>query len=274
MCEVSLVIMAAGLGSRFGAPKQLVSVGPENEIFLDYAIKAAIEEEIKKVVIVTRSALNEQLKKHLARYQQSNLLIEMVNQDTFEPKRKKPWGTGHAVVTALDKTDGPIIVMNADDYYGPTALRQILNGFNAKNPAILAFKLKNTLPETGSVSRGILLIENEKLLSIRETHEIRNEENLIRSGDQVSIPSDTDVSMNLWALPSKSLKILKDQWSVFIASNSSEEEAEFLLPLAIEEQRLNNQIEIDVIRSNESWIGVTNPEDLDVARSALAGIKE
>lgn len=274
MDEVSLVIMAAGLGSRFGAPKQLVSVGPENEIFLDYAIKAAIEEEIKKVVIVTRSALNEQLKKHLARYQQSNLLIEMVNQDTFEPKRKKPWGTGHAVVTALNKTDGPIIVMNADDYYGPTALRQILNGFNAKNPAILAFKLKNTLPETGSVSRGILLIENEKLLSIRETHEIRNEENLIRSGDQVSIPSDTDVSMNLWALPSKSLKILKDQWSVFIASNSSEEEAEFLLPLAIEEQRLNNQIEIDVIRSNESWIGVTNPEDLDVARSALAGIKE
>ncbi|MCH2415428.1 MAG: NTP transferase domain-containing protein [Acidimicrobiales bacterium] len=274
MDEVSLVIMAAGLGSRFGAPKQLVSVGPENEIFLDYAIKAAIEEEIKKVVIVTRSALNEQLKKHLAQYQQSNLLIEMVNQDTFEPKRKKPWGTGHAVVTALNKTDGPIIVMNADDYYGPTALRQILNGFNAKNPAILAFKLKNTLPETGSVSRGILLIENEKLLSIRETHEIRNEENLIRSGDQVSIPSDTDVSMNLWALPSKSLKILKDQWSVFIASNSSEEEAEFLLPLAIEEQRLNNQIEIDVIRSNESWVGVTNPEDLDVARSALAGIKE
>ena len=274
MDEVSLVIMAAGLGSRFGAPKQLVSVGPENEIFLDYAIKAAIEEEIKKVVIVTRSALNEQLKKHLAQYQQSNLLIEMVNQDTFEPKRKKPWGTGHAVVTALNKTDGPIIVMNADDYYGPTALRQILNGFNAKNPAILAFNLKNTLPETGSVSRGILLIENEKLLSIRETHEIRNEENLIRSGEQVSIPSDADVSMNLWALPSKSLKILKDQWSVFIASNSSEEEAEFLLPLAIEEQRLNNQIEIDVIRSNKSWIGVTNPEDLDMARSALAGIKE
>ena len=274
MDEVSLVIMAAGLGSRFGAPKQLVSVGPENEIFLDYAIKAAIEEEIKKVVIVTRSVLNQQLKKHLARYQQSNLLIEMVNQDTFEPKREKPWGTGHAVLTALDRTDGPIVVMNADDYYGPTALRQILHGFNTKNPAVLAFKLKNTLPETGSVSRGILLIENEKLLSIRETHEIRNEENLIRSGEQVSIPSDADVSMNLWALPSKSLKILKDQWSVFIASNSSEEEAEFLLPLAIEEQRLNNQIEIDVIRSNESWIGVTNPEDLDVARSALAGIKE
>ena len=274
MNEVSLVIMAAGLGSRFGAPKQLVSVGPENEIFLDYAIRAAIEEEIKKVVLVTRSILNEQLEKHLTQYQRSELLIEIVNQDTFEPKRDKPWGTGHAVVTALDKTDGPIIVMNADDYYGPTALRQILHGFNAENPAILAFKLKNTLPETGSVSRGILSIENEKLLSIRETHEIRNEENLIRSRDQASIPGDTDVSMNLWALPSKSLKILKEQWSVFIASNSSEEEAEFLLPLAIEEQRLNNQIEIDVIRSNESWIGVTNPEDLDTARSALAVIND
>jgi len=274
MNEVSLVIMAAGLGSRFGAPKQLVSVGPENEIFLDYAIRAAIEEEVKKVVIVTRSILNEQLEKHLTQYQRSDLLIETVNQDAFEPKRDKPWGTGHAVVTALDKTDGPIIVMNADDYYGPTALRQILHGFNAENPAILAFKLKNTLPETGSVSRGILSIENEKLLSIRETHEIRNEENLIRGRDQASIPSDTDVSMNLWALPSKSLRILKEQWSIFIASNSSEKEAEFLLPLAIEEQRLNNQIEIDVIRSNESWIGITNPEDLDTARSALAVINE
>ena len=274
MNEVSLVVMAAGLGSRFGAPKQLVSVGPENEIFLDYAIRAAIEEEIKKVVIVTRSILNEQLEKHLTQYERSDLLIEIVNQDAFEPKRDKPWGTGHAVVTALDKTDGPIIVMNADDYYGPTALRQILHGFNAENPAILAFKLKNTLPKTGSVSRGILSIENEKLSSIRETHEIRNEENLIRSRDQASIPSDTDVSMNLWALPSKSLEILKEQWSVFIASNSSEEEAEFLLPLAIEEQRLNNQIEIDVIRSNESWIGVTNPEDLDTARSALAVIHD
>ena len=274
MNKVSLVIMAAGLGSRVGAPKQLVSVGPENEIFLDYAIRAAIEEEIKKVVIVTRSTLNEQLEKHLTQYQRSNLLIEIVNQDAFEPKRDKPWGTGHAVVTALDKTDGPIIVMNADDYYGPTALRQILYGFNAENPAILAFKLKNTLPETGSVSRGILSIENGKLLSIRETHEIRNEENLIRSRDQASIPGDTDVSMNLWALPSKSLKILKEQWSVFIASNSSDEEAEFLLPLAIEEQRLNNQVEIDVIRSNESWIGVTNPEDLDAARSALAIIND
>ena len=122
MNNVSLVIMAAGLGSRFGAPKQLVPVGPKNEIFLDYAIREAIELEIKKIVIVTRSILNKQLKKHLLQYQQNNLLIEIVHQDSFEPKRDKPWGTGHAVVTALDETDGPIIVMNADDYYGPTAV--------------------------------------------------------------------------------------------------------------------------------------------------------
>ena len=274
MNEVSLVIMAAGLGTRFGAPKQLVSVGPENEIFLDYAIRAALEEEIRKVVIVTRSVLNEQLKKHLKQYRQSDLLIEIVNQDEFDPKRDKPWGTGHAVVTALDKTDGPIIVMNADDYYGPNALKQILDTFNSKTPAILAFKLKNTLPETGSVSRGILSVVDEKLLGIKETHEIRTEEHIIKSQDQTSISGDTDVSMNLWALPPESLKILKEQWNSFIAVNSYDEEAEFLLPHAIEEQRLNNKIEIDVIRTNESWIGVTNPEDLDTARSALARLNE
>ena len=274
MNNVSLVIMAAGLGSRFGAPKQLVPVGPKNEIFLDYAIREAIELEIKKIVIVTRSILNKQLKKHLLQYQQNSLLIEIVHQDSFEPKRDKPWGTGHAVVTALDETDGPIIVMNADDYYGPTALRQILSGFDGINPAILAFQIKNTIPENGSVSRGILSVENEKLLSIEETHEIRNEENLIRSRDQESISSETYVSMNLWALPSKSLKLLKKQWDIFVGLHSSEEESEFLLPLAIEEQRLNNDIEIDVIRSSESWIGVTNPEDLKVARSNLAKINE
>ena len=274
MNQVSLVIMAAGLGTRFGAPKQLVSVGPENEIFLDYAIRAALEEEIRKVVIVTRSVLNEQLKKHLSQYRQSDLLIEIVNQDEFEPKRDKPWGTGHAVVTALDKTDGPIIVMNADDYYGRNALKQILDAFNPKKPAILAFKLKNTLPETGSVSRGILSVVDEKLLGIKETHEIRTEEHIIKSQDQTSISGDTDVSMNLWALPPESLKILKEQWNSFIAVNSYDEEAEFLLPHAIEEQRLNNKIEIDVIRTNESWIGVTNPEDLDTARSALARLNE
>ena len=147
MNEVSLVIMAAGLGSRFGAPKQLVPVGPKNEIFLDYAIEEAIEVEIKKVVIVTRSALNEQVKKHLLQYKEIDLDIEIVNQDTFQPKREKPWGTGHAVVAALDKTDGPIIVMNADDYYGPTALKQVLAGFDGENAAILAFQLKNTLTE-------------------------------------------------------------------------------------------------------------------------------
>jgi choline kinase len=274
MNEVSLVVMAAGLGSRFGSPKQLVPVGPENEIFLDYAIKAAIELEMKKIVIVTRSDLNEQLKKHVTQYRQNNLLIEIINQDAFEPKRDKPWGTGHAVITALDKTDGPIIVMNADDYYGPTALRQILHGFDGETPAILSFQLKNTLPENGSVSRGILLVENKKLLSIKETHEIRNEGNLIKSRDQASIPNDTDVSMNLWALPLESLKILKVQWNTFIALNSSEVESEFLLPTAIEEQRLKLGLKIDVIRSNESWIGVTNPEDLDVARRALARINE
>ena len=274
MEEVSLVIMAAGLGSRFGAPKQLVPVGPKDEIFLDYAIEQAIEVEIKKVVIVTRSILNEQLKKHLFKYKQSDLDIEIVDQDTFEPKRKKPWGTGHAVVAALDETDGPVIVMNADDYYGPTALKQVLDGFDGEKAAILAFQLKNTLPESGTVSRGILSVENEKLVGIEETHEIRNQENLILSGDQESISSEAFVSMNLWALPSKSLKLLKEQWRIFVESNSLEEESEFLLPIAMEEQRLNNQIEIDVIKSRESWIGVTNPEDLKAARSALARIGE
>ncbi len=274
MEEVSLVIMAAGLGSRFGAPKQLVPVGPKDEIFLDYAIEQAIEVEIKKVVVVTRSILNEQLKKHLFKYKQSDLDIKIVDQDTFEPKREKPWGTGHAVVAALDETDGPVIVMNADDYYGPTALKQTLDGFDGEKAAILAFQLKNTLPESGTVSRGILSVENEILVGIEETHEIRNQENLILSGDQESISSEAFVSMNLWALPSKSLKLLKEQWRIFVESNSLEEESEFLLPIAMEEQRLNNHIEIDVIKSRESWIGVTNPEDLKAARSALARIGE
>ncbi|MEC7810344.1 MAG: sugar phosphate nucleotidyltransferase [Actinomycetota bacterium] len=273
MNEVSLVIMAAGLGTRFGDIKQLVPVGPKNEIFLDYAIREAIQVGITKIVIVTRSALEEKLEKHLAQYQESGCLIEMVHQDISEPTRNKPWGTGHAVVTALEKATGSIIVLNADDYYGPTALKQILNGFTGENPAILSFELKRTLPKTGSVSRGVLQVENKKLLKITEVHGIRNEGNSIKSNDELTIPDNTDVSMNLWALPQKSLKILEKQWDSFISSKHSDPEAEFLLPAALQEQLQNNQIEIDVIRTTESWIGVTNPEDLDVARNALAELK-
>ena len=272
MNKPSLVIMAAGLGTRFGDTKQLVPVGPRNEIFLDYAIREAISLGIERIVIVSRTVLEEKLKNHLSQYDKNCLHIEIVHQDTCGPVRIKPWGTGHAVVTALGKTEGSIIVMNADDYYGPTALEQLIKGFNGDNIAILAFRLKHTLPENGKVSRGILSIENEKLSKISEVHGIRSEGNQIKSDEDYLISESAYVSMNLWAIPEKSLKVIQKQWDSFIAENYSDEQAEFLLPLAIQEQLQNKQVEIDVIRTDESWIGVTNPEDLDTARTALAEI--
>ena len=271
MKSISLVILAGGLGSRFGGDKQLEPVGPNGEVFFDYAIREALKIGLEKILIVARSDLDSELRKHLFEQHPKNFSFEIVHQDLLEPIRKKPWGTGHAVLAAVDKHLGPMIVMNADDYYGPTALQRLLSIFKEENAALLAFELSQTIPETGKVSRGILSVEKEKLLSIRELHGIeKKNDGFIADSNGEVLSEDTFTSMNLWALPVTSLRSLKKQWSRFLEENRFNKEAEFLLPSALDEQRSKQNLIVKVLRSNEKWIGITNPEDLKLAKIELA----
>ena len=269
----TLVVMAGGLGSRFGGDKQLVVIGPNGEAFLDYAIRDAMEAGVGKVVVVARTDLDEPLREHLAAQHPAGLPLVIVHQDTFGPRRSKPWGTGHAVLSAAAEADGPIVVINADDHYGRSGIRRALEGMagGSERAVLVAFRLDRTLPVGGAVSRGVCEVDGNELLCLVETHGIRREGVVILADDPPGeLSADAPVSMNLWVLPRKALVSLGDQWEVFHDAYADDPSAEFLLPVAIDEQRAAGLLGIDVVRSDERWIGVTNRDDLAVARAAFA----
>ncbi len=272
--SVNLLIMAAGLGSRFGGDKQLVDVGPNGESFFDYAIRDLQAAGGGKVVLIVRSSIEEQVLDHIGRVH-GELHVETVCQDQHGPSRPKPWGTAHAVLTASAAVDGPFVVVNADDYYGATSYQQIvsfLDNSSDKEAAIVGFELARTLPKFGSVSRGVCHTNDSgQLTGIIETHDIaRNDDGLIVSQDpEGEYDDETLVSMNMWGLPKTVFAHLEEKFETFLAAHGTEEKSEFLLPTAISELMESGDLSVEVLSSKENWIGVTNPDDLEVARAVL-----
>ncbi len=271
----TLVIMAGGLGTRFGGDKQLVPVGPGGETFLDLAITDAAESGIHEVLIVARTNLDALLRQHLETQDHSASSIRIAHQDSFGPARSKPWGTGHAVLCAAAESSGSLVVLNADDYYGTggSALAaEGLSGDDEERAVLVAYELEGTLSPDGLVSRGVCELEGGHLVGLVETHGIRKVGGQIHAEDPPGrLDPVTPVSMNLWGLPRRVLDQLDRQWSDFHSANSDDKDIEFLLPEAIEQQRARGLVIVDVVRSGESWMGITNPEDLAVARRAFAG---
>ena len=273
--EISLLIMAGGLGSRFGGNKQLVAVGPNGEAFLDYAINDAHDLGLGQVVIVARTDLQTPLRAHLDAQHGEDFPVTNVHQDTYGPTRAKPWGTGHAVLSATSALTGPVVVVNADDHYGSTGIAQAvkaLEGTESNSAVLVAFELGRTLSATGSVSRGVCRISQGRLEELVETHGIRAEGDRILADDPSGeLPADAPVSMNLWGLSGEAVDRLAGQWASFYAQNSDDPSAEFLLPEALDQQRAEGLLEVLVVRSKEKWTGVTSRKDLKAAQAAFAG---
>ncbi len=266
----SLVVLAGGLGSRFGGDKQLVGVGPGGEAFLDYAIRDALAAGVERIVLVARSDIHDLLEAHLLHQHGPSAGVAIVHQDSFGPPRDKPWGTGHALLAAAEVLEGPVVVMNADDHYGPTGVGTVVEALverRCERAVLLAFELAVTLSASGPVSRGVCTVEDGRLAGLVETHGIRRDGGVIRSArPEGTLAADTPVSMNLWGLPGRVLEGLAGQWRAFHAEHGSDPSAEFLLPVAVEEQRAAGRIGVDVLRSREKWIGITNRDDLELAR--------
>lgn len=274
--ELSLVVMAAGLGSRFGGTKQLVEVGPDGEAFLDFAIADARAAGCHQVVLIIRSDIEDDVKTHLVGRYGSLDGFELVRQDDLGPSRDKPWGTAHAVLAAADVVPGNFIVVNADDYYGPSSYQlaaEAMAGADERTGALVAFEISKTLPRTGAVSRGVITVEDEKLHSILETHGIsRGDDGQIRSEDPEGEHDDTAlVSMNMFGFPQSFFGHLAKGWEVFYAEHGDEPKTEYLLPDMVDQLRESGELTIQVARSAEEWIGVTNPDDLEPAKARLAG---
>jgi len=276
--DLALVVMAAGLGSRFGGNKQLVEVGPTGEVFFDFAIADAVGAGATHVVLIVRREFEPTVRDHIeARYGDA-FRLSTVCQDEFGPQRSKPWGTAHAVLAVAEVVREPFIVVNADDYYGEKSYGRLAESLSIASPdtaLLTAFRLGNTLPIEGTVSRGVCKVTGGRLTSLVETHGIgRADDGRILSTDpEGEHADDTPVSMNMWGFAPTIFHHLRRCWSEFYDRHKDDPKTEFLLPTTVALLRDEGLLDVRVVHTDDEWIGVTNPDDLEPARARLHALR-
>ena len=274
----SLVLMAAGLGSRFGGTKQLVPVGKNGETLLDFTIQDALRVGMTDVVIIVRSEIVNDMKSHVERLHPEGLDFRFVLQDRYGPARAKPWGTTHAVISASEAVEGPFILANADDYYGPSSIEvasEQLPNLNEQSAALITFELNKTLSSSGPVTRGVCDVQNGLLAEVIETEGLFYNEsnNEIACVEGNILKPDTPVSMNLWCFHPSILSSLQSLWEEFLEENSHSETAECLLPVCISTLMDRQDFQVSTVPSQEEWTGLTNPDDLELVRNKINNLR-
>lgn len=287
--KITLVIMAAGMGSRFGKGiKQLANVGPNNEIIMDYSIYDAVKAGVGKVVFIIRKDFEEQFRESIGDRISKIVETEYVYQHTdmlpegfSAPERTKPWGTGHAILCCKGVVKEPFIIINADDFYGSQAFYSLVDFLRENDdPSTLGmagFILKNTLSDNGTVTRGVCGVDSENCLSsIKETFEIsRCDDGKVRSlKTNEVIDENSYVSMNMWACSPEFIDALEDRFKTFLNDNINDMKAEFLLPIIIEEMLGNGECKVKVFETNDKWFGVTYAEDTQLFRDCIKNLIE
>ena len=269
-----LLIMAAGSGSRYGKLKQFDELGPSGEFLMEFSIYDAIKSGFNHIVLITRKENKEFLHNYLRERIDSSVKIDVVVQETTnlpngmtaDPKREKPWGTAHAVWCAKDFISDNFAIINADDYYGSNAFKNAANFFNSstdqKNYGLVSYKLKDTLSDFGSVSRGVCKVSNGKLISINEHLKIERTGKIIKDFDSGNtLDKDDFVSMNFWLCRSNFFNYLDSYIEKTMNELENIEKDEIYLPFAAQKLLEDNLISIDVVDSNSGWFGVTYAED-------------
>lgn len=288
MGKATLVIMAAGIGSRFGGGiKQLEPVGPNGEIIMDYSIYDAMEAGFDKVVFVIRKDLEKDFKEVIGNRIEKKVSVNYAYQEIGNiperfsgkfPDRTKPWGTGQAILCCKDVVNEPFLVINADDYYGKEAYQEAYRYLTDQkereglHACMVGFVLKNTLSENGGVTRGICRVDNNRMLAdIEETHNIvkTSDGAEVRGEDSArKIDVESEVSMNMWGLTPDFLDVLETGFDAFLDElEENEQKKEYLLPTIIGGLLKEGKIQVEVLQSTDRWFGVTYKEDKeDVTR--------
>ena len=283
MKQTTLVIMAAGMGSRFGGGiKQLEPMGPNGEIIMDYSIYDAIEAGFNKVVFVTRKDLLETFKEVIGNRIEKVIPVEYAFQEIedvpegFEVPagRTKPWGTGQAILACKGIVTDPFLVINADDYYGKTAFKLIHDYLVSDHKSdkkydfcMAGFILGNTLSDNGAVTRGICVVdENEHLIGVNETSGIVKTADGAAcddaNGNQVACDPKSHVSMNMWGFTPDFLDELESGFKEFLSNiKEGDIKAEYLLPTIVDQLIKSNQANVSVLETKDKWFGVTYKED-------------
>ncbi len=291
-----LVIMAAGMGSRYGGLKQIDSVDEQGHIIIDFSIYDAIQAGFEKIVFIIKKEIEKDFKEKIGNRISEIVNVEYVFQEVdklpngFElPEgRQKPWGTGHAILCCKDVIDGPFAVINADDYYGAEAFKMIYDALieeqekNAFSYAMVGYVLENTLTENGTVSRGVCEANAEGYLQgiVERTKIQKNGDGAEFSEDGGEtwepIAADSIVSMNLWGFQNSIMDVLETSFVSFLNEEvpSNPLKSEFFLPSVVQELLEADKATVKVLRTNDKWFGVTYKEDKEKVVNAIAQLKE
>lgn len=292
MNQVTLLVLAAGMGSRYGGLKQLDPVGPNGETVIDYSVFDAIRAGFSKVVFVIREEFSEEFKTSVGSrfvdkievgyaYQNINELPDEFN---VPEERIKPWGTGHAILAVSGVVNEPFAVINADDFYGKDAYARICNYLtkvgdnNEKNNyCMVGYPLRNTLSENGSVSRGVCSINpSGQLESVKElTKIVKTEEgpvNMSEDGGSVFLDGSEIVSMNMWGFTPDIFNHLEGLFTNFLEQNLEDLTSEFYIPFAVDSMIYARNACVDVLQTSSNWFGITYKEDKHFVQESIQSL--
>ena len=284
--DTTLIIMAAGIGSRYGAGiKQLAKMGPNGEIIMDYSIRDALEAGFNKIVFIIRKDIFEEFEEIIGSRIKDQIDVEYVFQELddlpegFEvPEgRTKPWGTGQAVLAAKDVIKTPFIVINADDYYGKEVFKAVHEYLvNGGRSCMAGFVLKNTLSDNGGVTRGICKMDEQNNLT-----EVVETKNIVKTAtgaeaDGVVVDVNSLVSMNMWGLTPDFLDVLEEGFKEFFEKEvpSNPLKAEYLIPIFIGELLEQGKMSVKVLKTNDTWYGMTYHEDVAAVKDSFKKMLE
>ncbi len=285
----TLVILAAGLGSRYGSLKQIDRIGPSGERIIDYSVYDALNAGFGKIVYIIRKKFHKEFKEVILNELPSDIETEIVFQEldsvpsanSFSKERVKPWGTAHALLCASSKINEPFAVINADDFYGAESYKiaaYFLTSNKSDNEhALIGYKINNTLSEYGSVSRGVCESDSENnLVSIVERTEIKILDSKIIFKDENSnwnsLTGNEIVSMNMFAFKPSILNYFKTYFDEFLEQNKNNLKAEFFLPTVVDNLINSNKAIVKILETNASWFGLTYSEDKPIAKNRITAL--
>ena len=275
----TLFVLAAGMGSRYGGLKQLDGLGPNGETIMDYSIYDAIRAGFGKIVFVIRKSFEADFRAIVVEKFKDKVDVEVVFQDitdvpegcTYNPERSKPWGTNHALLMGKDAIHEPFAVINADDFYGKESFAVIavfLRSVEGKKNeyCMVGYRVGNTLSESGSVSRGVCVVDgNNYLQNVVERTSIEEKNGVIYyvddNGEDVAIPADTPVSMNMWGFTPDYFDYSLEAFKQFLATDGDKLKSEFYIPLVVNNLIVAGKATCKVLDTPAKWFGVTYAED-------------
>ena len=271
MNDLTLLIMAAGMGSRYGGLKQLDSVGPNRETIIDYSVYDAIRAGFNKVVFVIREEFHKEFRSSITDKYSGKIQVEFAFQEldnlpngfSCPVGREKPWGTGHAILATKDLIQEPFVAINGDDFYGLESFKVVAEYYQkgGSDFSMVAFQLDNTLSDFGSVTRGLCTLDGDKLDTVIETDGLQMSSDGMKSDRKIVLSGKEPVSMNVWGFTPDLFFYLESMFIEFLEKEGKELKSEYLIPSVVNTLIQSGQKSVQTLHSSAKWFGVTYKED-------------